>query len=96
MTDDLEPIAKANAALAVATAANAILKAEGGIKKTGTYEGKSNREGGGGRFAQMVDKLEGKVDDPEAVAASIARKKYGKRKLQKYATAGRKRAAKEG
>lgn len=64
-----------------------------GLKATGTYKGKSNAEGGGGRFAQMVDKLKGKVEDPAAVAASIGRKSKGKAAFQAMATAGKKRAA---
>ena len=52
---------------------------------------KSMRPGGGGRFRKMVAKLRGKVRNPKAVAAAIGRKKYGKRKMAKWAAAGRKR-----
>lgn len=62
------------------------------IKTTGSYHGKSNKLGGGGRFAQMVSKLKGKVSNPKAVAASIGRKKYGAKKMSKMAAAGKKRA----
>ncbi len=65
------------------------------IKKTGKTDGKSNKLGGGGRFAQMKSKLSGKVSDPGAVAAAIGRKSLGKAKFQKLAAAGKKRAAKK-
>ena len=64
-----------------------------GIKTTGSYKGKSNAVGGGGRFAQMKTKLKGKVANPGAVAASIGRKKYGAKKFAKMGAAGRKRAS---
>lgn len=54
--------------------------------------GKSMKLGGGGRFAALKKKLAGKVEDPGAVAASIGRKKYGKKKFQGLAAKGRKRA----
>ena len=57
---------------------------------------KSMKLGGGGRFAKLEKSLKGKVQDPAAVAAAVGRKKYGKKKFQKMATAGRKRAAKKG
>ncbi len=50
-------------------------------KKTGSFQGKSNKLGGGGRFAQ----LKAKGMNP-ALAAYIGRKKYGKKKFQKLAT----------
>lgn len=59
-------------------------------KKTGKFQGKSNKLGGGGRFAQM----EAKGASP-ALAAYISRKIYGNKKTQQMATAGRKRAAKK-
>ncbi len=62
----------------------------GGLKHTGTFNGKSNKLGGGGRFAQMVSKLKGKVSNPKAVAASIGRKSLGKAAFQKLAAKGRK------
>jgi hypothetical protein len=55
---------------------------------------KSMKVGGGGRFAKLEKSLKGKVSDPDAVAAAIGRKKYGKAKFQKMAAKGQKRAAK--
>lgn len=63
---------------------------KGPIKKTGSFEGHSNKLGGGGRFRQM----EAKGASP-ALAAYISRKIYGNKKTQQMATAGRKRAAKK-
>jgi hypothetical protein len=40
----------------------------------------------------MVSELKGKVRNPAAVAASIGRKKYGAKKMARFAAAGRKRA----
>jgi hypothetical protein len=57
---------------------------------------KSIKLGGGGRFQKLEKSLKGKVEDPAAVAASIGRKKYGKKKMEKMAKAGAKRAAKKG
>lgn len=59
----------------------------GNIKKTGSFHGKSNKLGGGGRFAQM----EAKGASP-ALAAYIGRKMYGKKKMAAMAAKGRKRA----
>jgi hypothetical protein len=61
-----------------------------------TYQGKSTRLGGGGRFARLAADLKrkGKVRDPKAVAAAIGRKKYGKRKMATMSAAGRKRKKK--
>ncbi len=70
------------------------MKAKKGLKKTGKFEGKSNKLGGGGRFAQVVAKVKGKVSDPKAVAAAIGRKSLGKAKFQKLAAAGKKKASK--
>lgn len=53
-------------------------------KKTGTFHGKSNKLGGGGRFAQM----EAKGASP-ALAAFIGRKIYGKKKMAKMAAKGK-------
>ena len=67
-------------------------------KKAKTYKGKSMRLGGGGRFAKLVDdfKKKGKSEkQAKALAAAIGRKKYGKEKMKKMATAGKKRAAKK-
>ena len=66
-----------------------------GLKKTGTFKGKSNKLGGGGRFAQVVSKLKGKVKNPKAVAASIGRKSLGKAKFQKLAAKGKAKATKK-
>jgi hypothetical protein len=52
------------------------------------------RLGSGSRFRSLKRKLSRKgVRNPGALAASIGRKKYGKRKFQKLASKGRKRAA---
>jgi hypothetical protein len=49
--------------------------------------------GGGGRFQKLSKELAKKgVDDPKALAASIGRKKYGKKKFQQMAAKGKKRA----
>ena len=59
-------------------------------KKTG---GKSMEPGGGGRFAAMVAglKKKGKSEDSaKAIAASIGRNKYGKKKFQDMAAKGKK------
>ena len=49
-----------------------------------TFHGKSLRPGGGGRFAKMV--ASGKSP---ALAAYIGRKKYGKKRMAKFAAKGR-------
>lgn len=52
--------------------------------------------GGGGRFQAMVEALqsEGKgADRAKAIAAGAGRRKYGKRRFQKMAARGRRRAA---
>jgi len=55
------------------------------IKKTGTFHGKSNKLGGGGRFAQMEAKgMSG------GLAAFIGRKLYGKKKMVKMAAKAKK------
>ncbi len=69
-------------------------KIEGGLKKTGSFMGKSNKLGGGGRFAQLKSKImaSGKsVSAAAAIAASIGRKALGKKKFQSLAAKGRKR-----
>lgn len=58
------------------------------VRKTGTYRGKSNRPGGGGRFAQMVAQ-----GMSPALTAWIGRRKYGKKRFAKMSERGRKRAA---
>jgi hypothetical protein len=45
-------------------------------------------------FKALEEKLSGKVSNPGAVAASIGRKKYGAKKFQKAAAAGRKLGSK--
>lgn len=55
------------------------------IKTTGSYKGKPNALGGGGRFAQFTDKLESEgksAESAEAIAASAGRAKYGKKVFQ--------------
>lgn len=51
---------------------------------------KSMKPGGGGRFAKLVSHLQGKVENPAAVAASIGRKKYGAKKMAQFAAKGKK------
>ena len=53
-------------------------------KKTGTFHGKSNRLGQGGRFAQ----LEAKGVSP-ALASFIGRRLYSKKKMAKMAAKGK-------
>jgi len=54
---------------------------------------KSMKVGGGGRFKKLEGQLKKKgAKDPKALAASIGRKKYGKKKFQTMAAKGRKRA----
>ena len=49
----------------------------------------SMKLGGGGRFSALESKLAGnpKIRNPEAVAASIGRKKLGKKKFQSLSSA---------
>jgi len=59
--------------------------------------GKSMAPGGGGRFAALKAKLERGGKSAKAaggIAAMVGRKKYGKKRFQAMATAGRKRVAK--
>lgn len=68
------------------------------IKKTGTYKGKSNKIGGGGRFAQTVDAIEKSGVSPKearAIAAIQGRKRYGAKRFAQMAAAGRKRQARK-
>lgn len=53
--------------------------------KTGTFQGKPNTLGGGGRFAQM----QAKGASP-ALAAFVGRKLYGKKKMAKMSVQGKK------
>jgi len=65
----------------------------GKIKTTGSYRGKSNRLGGGGRFAQVEAEAAARgASNPAAVAAAAGRKKYGAAKMVKMAVAGKKRS----
>ena len=52
---------------------------------------KSMKLGGGGRFAKLKNKLAGKpgIYNPAGLAASIGRKKYGKKKFSKLSAKGR-------
>lgn len=53
---------------------------------------KSMKPGGGGRFAKFVSKLkgEGKSEGAaKAIAAAAGRKKYGAKKMAKWAAKGR-------
>lgn len=53
---------------------------------------KSMKLGKGGRFEELANKLARKgLKNPDAVAASIGRKKYGAEKMAKWAAAGRER-----
>ena len=55
--------------------------------------GKSMKPGGGGRFQKLKGELAKQgAKDPRALAASIGRKKYGKKKFQAMAAKGKKRA----
>ncbi len=61
------------------------------------YKGKSTRPGAGGTFAMTRDALENQGKSrasAEAIAASIGRKKYGARKMARWAARGRRRARK--
>ena len=51
------------------------------------------KPGSGERFHALVQDIKerGNVRDPEAVAAAIGRRKYGKKRFQQMAAAGRKR-----
>lgn len=53
---------------------------------------RTSKPGEGKRFDALVNVLEEKgVQNPEAVAASIGMKKYGKQKFQQMAAKGRKK-----
>jgi hypothetical protein len=50
--------------------------------------------GQGGRFAALTQKLEGQGKSPESaqkIAAFVGREKYGNSRMQRMATAGRKK-----
>ncbi len=66
------------------------------IKKTGTYKGKSNELGGGGRFQQVVDKVMksnpvGGIREAKAIAAIQGRKKLGAKKFNSLSAKARKK-----
>lgn len=64
------------------------------MAKAKTYKGKPLKPGGGGRFQRLKDQLmaEGKsAESAERIAAAIGRKKYGAKKMAKWAAKGRKR-----
>lgn len=49
--------------------------------------------GSGARFKSLTKKLSKKgIRNPKALAAAIGRKKYGKKRFQKLAAAGKRRA----
>ena len=53
---------------------------------------KSRKPGGGGRFAAMKAHMEAEgMRDPGAAAAVVGRRKYGKKRFQRMAAAGRRR-----
>lgn len=57
---------------------------------------KSMRLGGGGRFEKVKrSAAKSGAKNPSGVAAAVGRKKYGKKKFEAMAAAGRKRAAKK-
>ena len=69
-----------------------------------TFDGKSTKKGGGGRFALVKEgaakSLEKKGVSPKkakergaAIAAVMGREKYGKAEMEKMSVAGKKRAA---
>lgn len=64
------------------------------LKKTGKFQGKSNKLGGGGRFAQIAAKAGGGAKGA-AIAAAAGRAKYGNKKMTAMATKGKKKAAKK-
>ena len=69
-------------------------KLKPGSLKGGKSEPASKAKAGeGGRFKAMKKKLGGKVRDPGAVAASIGRAKFGKKKFQAMAAKGKKSAS---
>lgn len=62
-----------------------------GIGKT--FDGKSMKLGGGGRFAKLKSQLANKpgINNPAGLAAAIGRKKLGGAKMAKLSSMGRKR-----
>lgn len=62
-------------------------------RKSGGKKSKLPKLGSGKRFASLTRALQKRKDvtNPEALAAWIGRKKYGKKRFQKLATAGKRR-----
>lgn len=55
---------------------------------------KKAKLGSGKRFKELANKIaknDPSIDDPDAVAASIGRKKYGNKKMSQMASKGKKR-----
>ncbi len=61
------------------------------MKTTGKSYGKSNKLGGGGRFAQVAAAAGGGAKGA-AIAAAAGRKKYGAKKMASMAAKGKERA----
>jgi len=55
---------------------------------------KTSKPGEGKRFEALTKVIEAGAKNPEAVAAYIGRKKYGKKRFQEMAAKGRKRKSK--
>lgn len=67
-------------------------------KEPKTYRGKSTREGGGGKFAEIADKAAkeyGSKEAGERVAAAVGRRELGSKKMGELSAAGRARAARK-
>jgi hypothetical protein len=68
-------------------------------RRAGTYEAarRRYRPGEGGRFRALVSDIQQRSGLPEerarAIAASVGRKKWGPRRMARWATAGRRRRA---
>lgn len=57
---------------------------------------KTSKPGEGKRFKALTEALEAKgVDNPEALAAYIGRKRWGKKKMAEWAAKGRKAKSKK-
>jgi hypothetical protein len=67
-------------------------KSSSGKSKTGGKKGKAPKLGSGKRFKQVAaSAAKSGARDPNAVAASVGRKKYGAKKMAAMSAAGRKR-----
>jgi hypothetical protein len=66
------------------------------IKTTGKFKGKSNKLGGGGRFAQVVAAMPKgmPLKEKKAIAAIQGRKKYGAKKFNSLSAKARKKKGK--